>query len=127
MSTVNTSDNIFVGVVPGVVSVWIKGEIDLANIDWLDRWLSPIRGADADVHFHLRGLQFIGVMGTSLLVDVADSLAPGRIALAHQPTSGMRMMLNRLWPSSRVLVADQEVRDDGPPGPWPFARQRNPV
>lgn len=123
VSTANEDDRIFLAVEPALVTLWISGEVDLVNIDWLRHWLRPLRHIDANVHLQLEGLRFIGASATSMVIDVAETLPIGRTCYLHRPPKGMRMMLERIWPNSRLVVADQEARDDDPPGPWTVVRQ----
>lgn len=107
MSTVgdDESDDIFINVSHNAVTVWLRGEIDLANLDRFARWLEPLRSIDADVHLRMQGLDFISMRGASLIVELADQLGRDRVLVLHEPPRGLRMMVDKLWPTSRVRFA----------------------
>lgn len=90
----------------GMSGLRLVGEVDLSTRQALRTALDAAATAPGDLHMELSELAFIDIGGVHLLLRTAQGLGQGRRMVVHRPPRSLRLALDLLWQTPKLVEGD---------------------
>lgn len=99
-------DELLIRPLVGICGLRLIGEVDLSTRHALRTALSSVPEGSDDLHLELSELAFIDIGGVAELLSAAETLGPGRRMVLHRPPRSLRLALDLLWETPKLVEGE---------------------